>query len=464
MCENVCFSRLLFNCADLKHRHNGTNLSVCVCVTQVVRNLVTNACKFTPSGGTIAIEGEVLLAAPASPHGASSGRSFSGSSSSLSLEKSVPSFAATQATRCGYLRVKVSDTGVGIKAHNKDKLFHQFQQFDKNQLQSGGGSGLGLWISHYIVDCHGGKLQFESLGPGKGSVFFFDLPLYHHEQSSAHPAPNIEMVHWPATHIAAEDQSLVIEEGILEEEGTGSGGTVRETRAISADSCPQPHTTSKAPSTPATPRKRMDGSANRDHKQMAYLLVDDSKGNRRMLRRMLESDTSIPVSSVQEAEDGVDAVKIVAEAGSASDKPPIDCIFMDSVMNQMHGPETVKHLRSKLGFTGKILGLTGNAMEDDVKHFQQAGLDLLLIKPLKKVGLLEALAAQGLMPTQQAPTQAPIEGLTAPATPAAEDTMDGDAKGDYSDRAENRACSIEKLKNTNEALNKNTPRIREAAW
>jgi CheY-like chemotaxis protein len=142
---------------------------------------------------------------------------------------------------------------------------------------------------------------------------------------------------------------------------------------------------------------------------------------------MLVSDKLIPVSSVQEAEDGMDAVKIVAEVGSAPDKLPIDCIFMDSVMNQMHGPETVKHLRSKLRFTGKILGLTGNAMEDDVKHFNEAGLDFLLLKPLKKAALLEALAAQGLIPTPQASTQTTNtkEGLAA--APVVENTKDADA-------------------------------------
>jgi len=161
-------------------------------------------------------------------------------------------------------------------------------------------------------------------------------------------------------------------------------------------------------------------------KQMSYLLVDDSKGNRRMLRRMLESDKSILVSSIQEVEDGVDAVAQVAEAGSSPDKPLIDCIFMDSVMKQMHGPETVRHLRDKLGFKGKILGLTGNAMEGDVKHFQQAGLDLLLIKPLRKAQLVEALMTQELMtPAQPTPPEAPDEDRV-----AQKDDTDGDAE-DY---------------------------------
>mmetsp|Transcript_84262 Transcript_84262/g.168694 ORF Transcript_84262/g.168694 Transcript_84262/m.168694 type:complete len:154 (-) Transcript_84262:361-822(-) len=129
-----------------------------------------------------------------------------------------------------------------------------------------------------------------------------------------------------------------------------------------------------------------------------------------MLRRMLESDNSILVSSIQEAGDGVDAVALVAEAGSSPDKPLIDCIFMDSVMKQMHGPETVRYLRGKLGFKGKILGLTGNAMEDDVKYFQQAGLDLLLIKPLKRAQLIEALLAQGLISSQ--PTTSSLDGVS----------------------------------------------------
>ena len=64
------------------------------------------------------------------------------------LEETVASFAGMHSIRCGSLRVKVSDTGIGIQEHNKDKLFRQFEQFDKNQLQAGGGSGLGLWVSH----------------------------------------------------------------------------------------------------------------------------------------------------------------------------------------------------------------------------------------------------------------------------------------------------------------------------
>jgi len=143
-----------------------------------------------------------------------------------------------------------------------------------------------------------------------------------------------------------------------------------------------------------------------------------------MLRRMLESEASILVGSIQEAEDGVDAVALVREAGSA-----IDCIFMDSVMKQMHGPETVRHLRSKLGFTGKILGLTGNAMEDDVKHFQQAGLDLCLIKPLRKESLKEALMAHGLMPAQPVTPEEALNGGRAAITGCQGGGMDGAAEG-----------------------------------
>jgi len=373
---------------------------------------VTNACKFTPAGGTIAIEAEITLTDSVVAHSSSSNSNIGSPKYSANQAVSLsPLEESVAALPCGSLRVKVSDTGIGIKEHNKDKLFRQFEQFDKNKLQAGGGSGLGLWISHFIVDCHGGKLQFESLGPEKGSVFFFDLPLYRQQQSVACPAPTLELSNWP---------------------------TEKD------DSHPRPHTMSKlrAPSAPIrfpvtaarVSEAAVDtGSAANDCKalkHMTYLLVDDSKGNRRMLRRMLESDSSILVSSIQEAEDGVGAVALVGEAGSAPDKPPIDCIFMDSVMKQMHGPETVRHLRGKLGFTGKILGLTGNAMEDDVKHFQQAGLDLLLIKPLKKAHLVEALLAHGLMSTQPVTPEAPNDGRAAA---SAGDDINGGAEGGEAD-------------------------------
>jgi signal transduction histidine kinase len=51
----------------------------------------------------------------------------------------------------GTLRVEVIDSGVGVAEENQQKVFGEFAQFDRNKLQGGGGSGLGLWISKRII-------------------------------------------------------------------------------------------------------------------------------------------------------------------------------------------------------------------------------------------------------------------------------------------------------------------------
>lgn len=78
----------------------------------------------------------------------------------------------------GVLRVEVVDSGAGIAPENHKRVFGQFAQFHSNELQGGGGSGLGLWISKRIVNMHKGKMGFFSLGEGFGSTFFFELPVF----------------------------------------------------------------------------------------------------------------------------------------------------------------------------------------------------------------------------------------------------------------------------------------------
>jgi signal transduction histidine kinase len=47
---------------------------------------------------------------------------------------------------------------VGIAIENQPKMFHEFTQFDRNNLQGGGGSGLGLWICKNLAELHGGRI------------------------------------------------------------------------------------------------------------------------------------------------------------------------------------------------------------------------------------------------------------------------------------------------------------------
>jgi CheY-like chemotaxis protein len=78
--------------------------------------------------------------------------------------------------------------------------------------------------------------------------------------------------------------------------------------------------------------------------------------------------------------------------------PQLDCIFMDSVMKLMHGPDAVMALRKDLGYRGPIISLTGNAMPEDIKSFMRYGLDGILIKPVKRAALLGALISAEVLP------------------------------------------------------------------
>jgi len=108
-------------------------------ITQVFNNLINNALKFTPQGGTITIE------AKSNP------------------EKKL-------------LEVSVKDTGCGIPKEELSKIFDKFYQVSSTSSEISG-SGLGLSIVKEIINLSGGNIWAESEGLGKGTKFIFTLPL-----------------------------------------------------------------------------------------------------------------------------------------------------------------------------------------------------------------------------------------------------------------------------------------------
>ena len=113
---------------------------------QALLNLLNNAVKYSPRGGSIAV-----IAFP---------------------EKE------------GQVKVSVHDEGLGIREEDLPKLFNKFTRlFDKRAMNIGG-SGLGLFITRSIVEAHGGHMTVESEW-GKGSTFGFVLPLWQPSESSS---------------------------------------------------------------------------------------------------------------------------------------------------------------------------------------------------------------------------------------------------------------------------------------
>ncbi|WP_316821251.1 ATP-binding protein [Pedobacter gandavensis] len=106
-------------------------------ITQVVDNLVSNAIKYSPQGG------EVLVSA------------------SLSANEVL---------------ISVTDQGIGIDNNHLNKIFDRYYRIDDMQVKNASGFGIGLYLCADIVKRHHGKIGLES-EPGKGSRFFFTLPV-----------------------------------------------------------------------------------------------------------------------------------------------------------------------------------------------------------------------------------------------------------------------------------------------
>ncbi len=77
------------------------------------------------------------------------------------------------------IRIEVKDTGIGISKEDQRKLFRKFYQVQRRGLvmQEGAGTGLGLSIAKEIISLHGGRIGVSS-EPGKGSTFWFTIPIY----------------------------------------------------------------------------------------------------------------------------------------------------------------------------------------------------------------------------------------------------------------------------------------------
>jgi signal transduction histidine kinase len=123
---------------------------------QVFINLTENAIKFTPANGSVTLRARVVDAP-----GEANGEGFA-------------LLAPTQQR----LEVRVADTGIGIPARERAKVFDPFYQVDSSSTREYGGTGLGLSIVKRLVEAHGGSIRIEDneANQGRGTVFVVSLP------------------------------------------------------------------------------------------------------------------------------------------------------------------------------------------------------------------------------------------------------------------------------------------------
>jgi len=129
---------------------------------QIVYNLVSNAVKFTPEGGSVSIRAHL------SDYGILHGE----------LKRAVNvSYSQSHIQHKHYIQVTVADTGIGIKHDDLNRIFNPFEQVDGSSSRTYQGTGLGLSLTRNLVELHGGTIWAESEGEGKGTNFSFVIPV-----------------------------------------------------------------------------------------------------------------------------------------------------------------------------------------------------------------------------------------------------------------------------------------------
>lgn len=133
---------------------------------QIVVNLLSNSAKFTPDGGTIRLEGR---------------------------------------KQGNELVVSVSDTGIGIKGEDHERIFEAFEQVDSSYSRQQQGTGLGLALTKRLVEMHGGRIRVESEGENKGATFTFAVPFVdaYAVQRESEPSQQIEGESVPLLSLSA---------------------------------------------------------------------------------------------------------------------------------------------------------------------------------------------------------------------------------------------------------------------
>lgn len=271
-------------------------------VGKIVMNLLSNAFKFTPDGGRVDVSLEVLKGLPET------------------------------------LELKVSDTGMGIKDKDKERIFERFYQVeDTTEGSPSTGSGIGLSLVRDFVTLHGGAVRvFDNAG--SGSVFVVDIPVKH----------SVVNVATPLSEEAAEEDAVALE--VSEEEELG------------------------------------DELSEEGKKKPLVLVVDDNEDFVAFMK-----DSLSLYFSVQVAANGKEAWKIIPEL-----KP--DLIVSDLMMPEMDGNELCRWVKTdkrtenipfvlltaKQSVENKVEGLTIGADDYVTKPFN---MEVLLLRMRKLIDL-----------------------------------------------------------------------------
>jgi PAS domain S-box-containing protein len=294
-------------------------------VKQILYNLLSNAVKFTEDGGRVVL---CLDRVPAAEVGQTSG-SWVGRS-----------FAARENDFAEFLRISVSDDGIGISKEDLERLFQPFSQIDSGLARKFEGTGLGLAMVKLLTELHGGAITLES-AEGEGSRVTLWLPVL----------------------------------------------PMGEDARAAAERPKVPLTASSISISPLTLPPSMLPAATSTHGARTALVVEDDDASAGVIRVQLETQ-GFTVVHAASAEDAL----VLAL------KQPPSLIILDIMLPQMNGWEFLCRIRESPQLR-RVPVVIVSILPDAEKGFS-LGASAVLQKPISRHELREALVDIGMLPLQ----------------------------------------------------------------
>jgi PAS domain S-box-containing protein len=279
---------------------------------QVLVRLLSNAVKFTPENGEVRLSAKRL------------------------------GDACGKGGKCK-IQFEVQDSGMGISAERRERLWDIFEQEDDGITRAHDGMGMGLSISKRIIELMGGDIWVES-EYGKGSLFVCTIEA-EAVQSGASPQPDAKF-----------------------------SGAKRSDAKLSDANCPDVEFSGE------------DALSGADFSDCRILVVDDMEMNREIIMALLEGTGA----AMDGAEDGSQAVRMFSENA-------YDLVLMDLHMPVMDGFETARHIRasgSPRAGSVRIIAVTADTGGDVAAACMDAGMNGHMGKPVAYEALIKAMSKQ----------------------------------------------------------------------
>ena len=345
--ENICRSFQLLGNAKIQLVFESTFKKLVMAfdvdkVGKIINNLLSNAYKFTPDGGSITV--------------------------SLDVVKDVKIKGVAK----DVLRLKVADTGKGISDEDKAHIFDRFFQVNGTEMQPFGGSGIGLNLVKSFADLHGGTASVAD-NPGGGTVFTIDIPL---QQEDSNMEPTYEKGENGAENaqnaaVIKENIEVVSEERTAEELNTSGSVSKSDSGSVSTLVSAPVSTSKSVGATSPTSVGDMTKLSTASSDRLRVLLVDDSDDFREFMTEILSENYV-----VEQAVNGKDGWE------KLQTEPLPDIILSDVMMPVMDGNDFCR-LVKETPRTADIpfVMLTARLATEHKKEGFENGADEYITKP-----------------------------------------------------------------------------------